>query len=464
MIGNVHNSYVRGNSVHQSFNRAVTIHGSNFLRVEKNVVYNAMGHNIFIEDAVERHNQIHDNLVMMTKRSMSLLNTDQTPASFWITNPDNDFTGNHAAGSDRYSYWFDLQEHGMGANANENICPINEKLGRFDDNVAHSNGRYGLRIFHGLLPRTYPCRPIVRDDSNPSDPYHQNPLITANFNRLTAWKNKRNGAIAESVADVRFNDFKVADNLLAGIEYSINGFVGPSQGNYQNGDNLPSIHAALVIGRTANTEDLLDWGKPHGIITPRREWFYVDGAKFYNYDWNDAAAFGTCSHCFHPAATDSGARTTEVRNLYFDATCTKKIRYQFPGLNIFHDLTGELTGLGPNSWATGHHKHNEDAPECSVDLAVLDGIKCDSTVQVRRLAFHNYQKRLELDGMVMRIINWDDDVLAAQSDIEAYKLDGSNYGQIEFKPKTNPASSWTFGLVTGHKYKIHWGNTGIDFE
>jgi hypothetical protein len=304
----------------------------------------------------------------------------------------------------------------------------------------------------------------VRDDSNPSDPYHQNPLITANFNRLTAWKNKRNGAIAESVADVRFNDFKVADNLLAGIEYSINGFVGPSQGNYQNGDNLPSIHAALVIGRTANTEDLLDWGKPHGIITPRREWFYVDGAKFYNYDWNDAAAFGTCSHCFHPAATDSGARTTEVRNLYFDATCTKKIRYQFPGLNIFHDLTGELTGLGPNSWATGHHKHNEDAPECSVDLAVLDGIKCDSTVQVRRLAFHNYQKRLELDGMVMRIINWDDDVLAAQSDIEAYKLDGSNYGQIEFKPKTNPASSWTFGLVTGHKYKIHWGNTGIDFE
>jgi hypothetical protein len=56
MIGNVHNSYVKGNSVHQSFNRAVTIHGSNFLRVEKNVVYDAMGHNIFIEDAVERHN------------------------------------------------------------------------------------------------------------------------------------------------------------------------------------------------------------------------------------------------------------------------------------------------------------------------------------------------------------------------------------------------------------------------
>jgi hypothetical protein len=76
MIGNVHNSYVFGNSVHQGFNRAFTFHGTSYLRLERNVVYNVKGHNIFIEDAVERHNQIHDNLVMMTKRSWSLLNTD----------------------------------------------------------------------------------------------------------------------------------------------------------------------------------------------------------------------------------------------------------------------------------------------------------------------------------------------------------------------------------------------------
>jgi len=137
----------------------------------------------------------------------------------------------------------------MGPSANMNICPINEKLGRFDDNVAHSNGRYGLRIFHGILPRTYPCSPITLDETNTADPYWQNPLITANFNRLTSWKNKRNGAIAESVADVRFNDFKVADNILAGIEFSITGFVG---------DNLPSINNPLVVGKSANTEALLD--------------------------------------------------------------------------------------------------------------------------------------------------------------------------------------------------------------
>jgi len=61
-----------------------------------------------MEDAVERKNYMAYNLVTMTKRSWSLLNTDQSPASFWITNPDNDFIGNHAAGSDRYSYWYDL--------------------------------------------------------------------------------------------------------------------------------------------------------------------------------------------------------------------------------------------------------------------------------------------------------------------------------------------------------------------
>jgi hypothetical protein len=40
------------------------------------VVFDVAGHNIFIEDAIERNNIVHYNLVMMTKRSMSLLNTD----------------------------------------------------------------------------------------------------------------------------------------------------------------------------------------------------------------------------------------------------------------------------------------------------------------------------------------------------------------------------------------------------
>jgi hypothetical protein len=158
MIGAVHKSYAKGNAVHQAWNRAFTLHGTSYLRLEENVVFDSMGHSIFMEDAVERKNYIYRNLVMKTKRSWSLLNTDQTPACFWITNPDNDFIGNHAAGSDRYSYWYDLQINAIGPSANTEICPENERVGRFDNNHAHSNGRYGLRIFHNMRPRKFPCK------------------------------------------------------------------------------------------------------------------------------------------------------------------------------------------------------------------------------------------------------------------------------------------------------------------
>ena len=59
----------------------------------------------FIEDSVETKNVISHNLGVLTRASNALLNTDQTPATFWITNTDNDFEGNAAAGSDNYGFW-----------------------------------------------------------------------------------------------------------------------------------------------------------------------------------------------------------------------------------------------------------------------------------------------------------------------------------------------------------------------
>ena len=122
MIGAVHKSYCTGLATHRGFNRAFTLHGVHYLRLTDNVAYNIMGHTFFIEDAIESKNIMRNNLVMMTKRSWSLLNTDQTPASFWITHPDNDFIDNHAAGSDRYSYWYDLKVHPTGPSFRRDIC------------------------------------------------------------------------------------------------------------------------------------------------------------------------------------------------------------------------------------------------------------------------------------------------------------------------------------------------------
>ena len=132
----------------------------------------------------------------------------------------------------------------MGPSANINICSENERVGEFRDNHAHSNGRYGLRIFNNMVPRKFPCKDINAET---------NPPITANFNNLISWKNGRNGAIAENVGDVRFNNFKTADNILAGIEFSLTNNPGV-------GDDKPGIYNALIIGRTENTEERLDSG------------------------------------------------------------------------------------------------------------------------------------------------------------------------------------------------------------
>ena len=61
---------------------------------------------------------------------------------------------------------------------------------------------------------------MIYDANNVEDPYWKNPIITAQFVNFTSWKNTLNGAIFERIGDVRLINFKVADNLVAGIEVS----------------------------------------------------------------------------------------------------------------------------------------------------------------------------------------------------------------------------------------------------
>lgn len=104
LLGSIQKSYVKGCSIHHTFNRAVTIHAVKYFTVENNVAYHNMGHAYFIEDSIEQNNRIKGNLGLVTLPSSSLLDTDNTPATFWITHPTNYITGNHAAGSVRYSF------------------------------------------------------------------------------------------------------------------------------------------------------------------------------------------------------------------------------------------------------------------------------------------------------------------------------------------------------------------------
>jgi hypothetical protein len=90
-------SYVRGCGIHNTFNRAVNIHGTHNVLVEHTVIYDVMGGAFFLEDGIETGNIFQYNLAVFVKSSTSLLNDDITPAAFWITNPNNTVRHNGTA-------------------------------------------------------------------------------------------------------------------------------------------------------------------------------------------------------------------------------------------------------------------------------------------------------------------------------------------------------------------------------
>lgn len=61
--------------------------------------------------------------------SLTLLQSDVTVASYWITNPNNIVRRNYAAGSDFYGFWYEIKQHPDGPSATLDICPMGMKLG-----------------------------------------------------------------------------------------------------------------------------------------------------------------------------------------------------------------------------------------------------------------------------------------------------------------------------------------------
>ena len=66
------------------------------------------------QDGVETGNLIEGNLVIYTRVSDALLNTDTTPTSFWITHPNNTVRHNRAAGSEAYGFWYRFLDNPEG--------------------------------------------------------------------------------------------------------------------------------------------------------------------------------------------------------------------------------------------------------------------------------------------------------------------------------------------------------------
>ena len=413
LIGDAQGQYIKNASLHDTYNRCVTVHGTNFLRVENNVTYNTVGHCFFLEDGAEHGNQFVHNLAIQIKchtskacmptnlaangeaggsnplgptnpayraASMSgkdtLLPSDNTVAAYWITNPDNVFIDNVAAGSDANGFWLSLPEHPIGKFEGTEISkatwPRRTRLAGFRGNVAHSNfdgfmfdRNINVENVFGLAGPSYMPK------ENPADPNSKS--VEALFENLTTYKNRNGGVWGRGEMHV-FRNLKAADNAI--------GFTS-STGSF--GDDLFTslVVDSLFVGETENignpvTPEEIAYGRslPKRLIPdyPIHAYEYYDyrhdvvNTTFVNFQDNKQRGSGALTWLLFTGAgvttenTVKSAKFVNAKPVYFP-----KIDPRFDSDNrngtayrtlAIHDLDGSTTGI-PDSYVLIHDGEND---------------------------------------------------------------------------------------------------------
>jgi cell migration-inducing and hyaluronan-binding protein len=305
LIGDAKGQYIRNAAIHDTYNRCVTVHGTNFLRVENNVTYNNVGHCFFLEDGIEHGNEFIRNLAIQTKCHTSkpcvptnlaasgetrtgtngqqskdvLLPSDNTAASFWITNPDNTYRDNVAAGSDANGFWMSLPEHPVGkfegTEISRNTWPRRTPFREFKGNVAHSN--YDSFMFdRNINPNnTFGVTGSSHTGlENPADPNSK--ALESVFEDLTAYKNRNGGIWGRGEMHV-FRNVKLADNAI-GFTHASGAF-----GRYAF---TSQVVDSMFVGETENIGNpKTDAEKAYGRSLPKPELpdFPIRGYEYYDY-------------------------------------------------------------------------------------------------------------------------------------------------------------------------------------
>ncbi len=216
LAGDRTGDFVKNTSIHRSFNRAVVIHATHNVLIEQTVAYDHIGSGYFLENAVETGNKFYYNLGLVTREPApgeEILPTDlgpkqfqiSGPGTFWITNPNNEFIGNVAGGSQKGSgFWYALPNGPLNQSTNDpqyaGVNPQTVTFGLFNGNRAHSNA-IGLDVDGG--PN------VVTDISESS---HYSPPSDAIFRDFTAFANDKNGVYYRGTSRLKLNNARLADN------------------------------------------------------------------------------------------------------------------------------------------------------------------------------------------------------------------------------------------------------------
>ena len=355
IAGDVPGQYIKNCAIHKSFNRVVTVHGTNYSVVEDNVGYDHIGNGYFLEDGNEIRNQFIHNLGLVTRapvpgeevRPFDLVpaasNYIKLPATYWVTHPDNDFVGNACGGSEGSGWWFVNQSAPINVPNPNGIVPKDEPLGLFVDNRSHSTS-FSNVAFDGFIDANFELADFGR--YTPKDSLG-NPMVPEIL-RLTAFKCRARNVWMRTNT-LQFRDCAFADNHRSTF-FSFN--------------NL--INNSILVGRTANignpqlqTELDAGFSLPLPIFGANSDGNAFRGLTLYDGPFEADSihfeGFSGNAWCFIPNGAATKSTYQFARNLTFaqDISDTNKV-------NFFHeawldeiwssgllDLDGSLTGT-PN--------------------------------------------------------------------------------------------------------------------
>jgi cell migration-inducing and hyaluronan-binding protein len=286
-------------------------------------------------------------------------------SSFWITNPDNTYRDNVAAGSDATGFWFAFPEHPTGKFEGTEISkatwPRRTKLREFKGNVAHSNfdsfmgdrapradGKFAVGGYISLV--------------NPADA--NSAQVESVVEDFTSYKNRNSGIWARGELRL-YKNLKMADNGI--------GFTQAS-GNFGQSAYTSRVVDSRFVGETDNignprtpAEKAYGRSLPQPAVAdfPIRGYeFYdyhheLDNNTFVNYQDNATRKTGAISYLLFTSFGMSSNNTVQrakfinAKPVYFPPIDNRWSNDDYGNTvyktSVFNDKDGTITGV-PNSY------------------------------------------------------------------------------------------------------------------
>lgn len=465
LAGNVNGQYIENSSITNSYQRCVTIHGTNNARVTNNVCYNHFSHGFFLEDGNETDNIIEENIGILAKappKDRALLHSDHTskqivrfaaPSTFWISNPQNTVNNNVAAGYEGTGFWMAFSKS-LYCESGKCAAPKNGEVTNYRPNRLETHSFANNKAYSGLIGFTWDGAPDGELTNNPNNETDRETISThyfgypgtqgysPEFPNLEAFKNINSGIYYRGTTAV-FENFTAADNgvsiFVAYNQKFINSLiVGESR-------SLTEEERDFQI-RKSNWKHGLDgvryYKKVKGFVTYDGP-ALLDNVHFagfpenqiFNYGFDLTPSpihiFGGSTHYEH-----------QMQNISFEGNPFYKVNFNYDKNDGWmdernhvriRDLDGSISGYR-NSLIVPNHPILDDE-RCSLGDYSSNTLICDYDLGV-----FWFRNSIGLDGKTQNRLNF-----------RGVRSDGATYGPLEDSYRHNNK----LGLITeGYNYTV----------